>query len=107
MLSLSTCARSDSYSMRSIAVVGLIYLPATFVSGIFGTNFFDFGKNNGEKGWSVSNEFWLYWAIAVPLTVATVVIWTVVGHGEGVRMWMNGGWRRGEGIGKEKEKGRV
>jgi Mg2+ and Co2+ transporter CorA len=84
--------------MRSIAVVGLIYLPATFVSGIFGTNFFDFGKDNGEKGWSVSEEFWLYWAIAVPLTVATVGVWTVLGHGEGVWRWMKEGWRNVRGV---------
>ncbi|KAI9768405.1 MAG: hypothetical protein M1839_004122 [Geoglossum umbratile] len=32
--------RRDSFSMKTIAVVTMLYLPATFVSSVFGTNFF-------------------------------------------------------------------
>ena len=66
--------------MRSIAVVGLVYLPGTFVSGLFGMNFFQFQEQSGTQIWAVSDRFWLYWAVTVPLTLTTVVIWVVVFH---------------------------
>lgn len=80
--------------MKTIAFVSLVYLPGTFVSvclmpvfpveylvleamltrqGVFGTNFFDFDAPSGG-GWAHSH-FWLYWAVALPLTFATMGVW--------------------------------
>jgi Mg2+ and Co2+ transporter CorA len=80
--------------MRSIAIVGLIYLPATFVSGIFGTNFFQFSTDKEDQGWRVSEEFWLYWAVTVPLTLGTVVLWTCAFHLDGIQKIVGWGWRQ-------------
>lgn len=41
--------------------------------GVFGTNFFDFDAPS-EGGWAHSH-FWLYWAVALPLTFATMGVW--------------------------------
>ncbi|KAE8152324.1 hypothetical protein BDV25DRAFT_72023 [Aspergillus avenaceus] len=69
-------AQSDSAMMRTIGVVSLIYLPGTFVSGIFGTNFFDFDSEKPDN-WVMADSFWLYWAVTLPLTLATVVVWAL------------------------------
>lgn len=64
--------------MKTIGVVSLVYLPGTFVSGVFGTNFFDMdGPGQGPSTWAVSSNFWLYWAVTVPLTLATVLAWAL------------------------------
>ncbi|KAH0496775.1 hypothetical protein TgHK011_004121 [Trichoderma gracile] len=66
-------ARVDSSAMRAISLVGLVFLPAAFVAAIFSTSFFNFDAPTGV--WRLSGHFWIYWAVAVPLTVVTVVSW--------------------------------
>ncbi|KAE8423748.1 hypothetical protein BDV36DRAFT_321 [Aspergillus pseudocaelatus] len=73
---MSRNTRYDSMVMKTLSFVGMIYLPGTFVSGIFGSNFFDF--QSGEKeSWEMSREFWLYWAVTIPLTLATFTVWAL------------------------------
>ncbi|KAL4739569.1 hypothetical protein BDV11DRAFT_187432 [Aspergillus similis] len=69
-------ARTDSNMMKTVAVVSMVYLPGTFVSGLFGTNFFSFQADPGNT-WLMADEFWLYWAVTLPLTLATMVIWAI------------------------------
>ncbi|KAL3432949.1 hypothetical protein BDV09DRAFT_118028 [Aspergillus tetrazonus] len=68
--------RTDSNMMKTVAIVSMVYLPGTFVSGLFGTNFFSFQADPGNT-WLMADEFWLYWAVTLPLTFATVVIWAI------------------------------
>lgn len=44
--------------------------------GIFGSNFFDFQAGEKES-WEMSREFWLYWAVTIPLTLATFAVWAL------------------------------
>ncbi|KAL2835031.1 hypothetical protein BDW59DRAFT_155855 [Aspergillus cavernicola] len=67
--------RTDSATMRTIAILSLVYLPGTFVSGLFGTNFFNLSTDDTGPKWTMSDNFWLYWAITVPLTTLTIVFW--------------------------------
>ncbi|KAH8432730.1 uncharacterized protein LDX57_010358 [Aspergillus melleus] len=69
-------AQSDSAMMKTVGVVSLVYLPGTFVSGLFGTNFFDFAPGD-DSDWKTASTFWMYWAVTIPLTLATVVIWAL------------------------------
>ena len=70
---IGRAAQADGAAMRTVAFVTLTFLPATFVCAIFSTSFFDF---DAEKGvWSASDEFWRYWAVAVPVTAFTAVTW--------------------------------
>ncbi|KAL3458231.1 hypothetical protein BJX64DRAFT_267048 [Aspergillus heterothallicus] len=71
-LGFNLVLQADSTMMKTIAFVSMVYLPATFVSGLFGTNFFDFDSPTGK--WAHSH-FWLYWAVAVPLTMITMGTW--------------------------------
>lgn len=70
---IADATRSDSAAMRTIAFVSLLFLPATFISAIFSTTFFKLDDNSGA--WEVSDKFWVYWAVAVPLTVGAVTVW--------------------------------
>ncbi|KAL4997550.1 hypothetical protein BDV10DRAFT_186142 [Aspergillus recurvatus] len=72
-LGFNLVLQADSAMMKTIAFVSMVYLPGTFVSGLFGTNFFDFDSPSPGL-WAHSN-FWLYWAVAVPLTMATMGVW--------------------------------
>ncbi|KAF2687093.1 hypothetical protein K458DRAFT_415362 [Lentithecium fluviatile CBS 122367] len=85
MVRMGEQSRQDNNNMKSIAVVGLVYLPGTFVSGLFGMNFFDFSDESGHQSWKVSNKLWMYWAISVPLTLATIFFWVMAFHGQSLK----------------------
>ncbi|KAI1458176.1 hypothetical protein F4805DRAFT_457089 [Annulohypoxylon moriforme] len=63
--------KSDSASMRWIAIVSLVFLPANLVSSIFSTTFF----NGSDGSLSVSSDFWIYWVILIVVTAVTMVFW--------------------------------
>lgn len=67
-------ARKDSMSMKIIAGMTMLYLPATFVCSLFGTNLVSFDTPDGQSApaFMVSHLWWLYPAFAVPLTVFTM-----------------------------------
>jgi Mg2+ and Co2+ transporter CorA len=67
---------SESQSMKTIAVMTLIFMPLSTVAGIFGTQFM---KLDEEEPWHihVSQDFWLLWIIAVPLTLIVLFIWRI------------------------------
>lgn len=72
---IGRAAQSDSAAMKTVAFLTLGFLPATFISAVFSTSFFSYNADSGR--WSVSDKFWVYWAWAVPTTLATVVAWYV------------------------------
>lgn len=67
--------RKDSASMKIIAAMTLLYLPATFVCSLFGTNLIalDTSTDGNEPVFIVSSLWWLYVAFAVPLTALTMI----------------------------------
>lgn len=40
-------------------------------------SFFQIDDNNV---WGLSNQFWVYWVFAVPITIATVIVWQCWQH---------------------------
>ncbi|KAJ6103082.1 hypothetical protein N7486_005509 [Penicillium sp. IBT 16267x] len=69
---ISHAARLDSATMKTLAFVTLTFLPPTFISAIFSMSFFTYDTG---AGWGVSDKFWIYWAFAIPTTIATGLIW--------------------------------
>ncbi|KAF9888166.1 hypothetical protein FE257_009161 [Aspergillus nanangensis] len=69
--------KNDNKAMMTIAVLTMVYLPGSFVSGLFGTNFFDFNGGPHES-WGMSPSVWIYWAVTVPLTLVTFLLWRFV-----------------------------
>lgn len=64
--------KADSASMKTIAVLTMIFLPATAVSGFFGMAFFDVS----DDGVLISSALvWLFAAVTVPLTVLIFLVW--------------------------------
>ena len=70
--------RRDSAAMKTIATLTMLYLPATFVSSLFGTNFFALSTNGrGNPVFVVSELWWMYLVSAVPLTLLNLFVWRV------------------------------
>ncbi|KAF2826166.1 hypothetical protein CC86DRAFT_370248 [Ophiobolus disseminans] len=72
----SRLMQSENQSMKTIAVMTLIFMPLSTVAGIFGTQFMELDEGPGNHI-TVSQDFWLLWLIAVPLTILVIVIWRV------------------------------
>ena len=73
----SEAARSDGAAMRAVSVISLVFLPFTFVSTIFSTTFFAFipSSSSGPASWAVSEQFWIYWVVSIPLTMTALSAW--------------------------------
>ncbi|KAF2103587.1 hypothetical protein NA57DRAFT_53103 [Rhizodiscina lignyota] len=76
-------AGRDSTSMKILAFITAIFLPATFVATFFSMTFFNWqgggggggGGNNNQQPAVLSNQFWIYWVVAAPLTFVTLFGW--------------------------------
>ncbi|EAA33854.2 hypothetical protein GE21DRAFT_4222 [Neurospora crassa] len=99
---LAHAAKRDATSMKSISLLGAVFLPATLLASVFSMTFFNFqnqdsgdsssssssssaaGDTNsttsssggsGGGGGSVSPTIWVYFAITIPVTLVIVVTW--------------------------------
>ncbi|KAI1741258.1 hypothetical protein F4680DRAFT_464665 [Xylaria scruposa] len=70
---LALAASRDSYHMRTIALVTMIFLPGTFFATIFSMTFFDWKAKDGES--TVSSMFWIYVAFSVISTIVTLLVY--------------------------------
>ena len=60
----------------TIAVLTMLFLPATFVASLLGSNLFALEDNGaGKHSFVVSELWWLYLASAIPLTLVTFGAW--------------------------------
>ncbi|KAK8036684.1 Amino acid/polyamine transporter I [Apiospora rasikravindrae] len=71
-VAIGKAAKEDSAAMKTISMLTLAFLPPTFISSIFSMSFFKF---DADTGWTISNNFWIYWAWAVPTTLVTSALW--------------------------------
>ncbi|OCK78099.1 hypothetical protein K432DRAFT_406761 [Lepidopterella palustris CBS 459.81] len=72
MLKLTLSTVDDSATVRVVTIVTLIYLPFAFMGTVLGMNFF---QMNSSHNLVVSPQFWIYFAISVPMTLATIAYW--------------------------------
>jgi hypothetical protein len=100
---ISRATQTDSAAMKTVAVLTMTFLPATFISvsyspftkhlewaflqailrltfsqkAVFSMSFFNFRPATGDQpqAWSVSDKLWIYWMFAIPLTAITVLVW--------------------------------
>ncbi|KAH6679448.1 hypothetical protein B0J14DRAFT_297870 [Halenospora varia] len=92
--SLTKDTVDDSATVRLVTMVTLIYLPASFVTvglspimpgaklrssqqSLLGMNLFTFQTTEGS-GFQVSKQFWLFFAILIPLTLLTIGSWIIM-----------------------------
>lgn len=66
----------DSSSMRVLTIITMIYLPCTIVSNFYSTQFVNQKElDNGSTRLDYAQNAWLFFAISVPLTIITFVVW--------------------------------
>ena len=62
----------DNTSMKTLAVVSMLFLPGTFAASLFAMPMFVYDDAASSF---VTKQFWLYWAAAIPLTITVVLVW--------------------------------
>lgn len=72
LLNLTMESVDDSKYVQLVSLASFIYLPATFVASLFGTNFFAFGASAELK---LASNIWIYVVVTIPLTVLTIGCW--------------------------------
>ncbi|KAM3522394.1 hypothetical protein MY4038_008632 [Beauveria bassiana] len=68
----------DSSSMKTLAIVTMLFLPGSFVSAMFSMPMFKWDKADPDSssiGVGLLPQFGLYWAITLPLTIATFFLY--------------------------------
>lgn len=65
--------KKDGYSMKTLAVVTMLFLPATSVSSILAMPLFRWDEGDGNR--VVNTKLWVYFVLAIPLTALTVGLW--------------------------------
>ncbi|PTB65185.1 hypothetical protein BBK36DRAFT_1121641 [Trichoderma citrinoviride] len=75
-LAVAETAQRDGSLMKSIAVLGMIYLPATFVCTFFSMGFFQW-RGQSESTTTVSPDLWIFGLAAVAFTLITVGVFLV------------------------------
>jgi Mg2+ and Co2+ transporter CorA len=73
-LSFHLETQRDSQSMKTVAVMMLIFTPLGTVAAIFGTQLIKI-EDTTPYLMVVSQDFWLLWVVAIPLTIFVVAIW--------------------------------
>jgi hypothetical protein len=70
-------SKQDTDSMKTIAVVTLVFLPATFISAVFSTGIFNFhASESSDNPRTVSRYGWVYLLACVLSTVLTLISWS-------------------------------
>ncbi|GIZ49970.1 hypothetical protein CKM354_001298500 [Cercospora kikuchii] len=74
---ISEAARVDSNATKTISILGLVFLPGTFISAIFSMSFFNYSLGNDDQPgqWHVSDKIWMFWASAIPVTISVIGVW--------------------------------
>ncbi|KAF5562714.1 hypothetical protein FNAPI_3033 [Fusarium napiforme] len=76
-LEVAQMTRLDGSLMKSIAMLGMVFLPANFVSTFFSMGFFQWTGEGGERNEILSPYFWIYVVVAIGLTIFTMSIFYI------------------------------
>lgn len=81
-ISLASVAKRDSSSMKTVAIMTMAFLPATFFAALFAMPLLEWdGSHMVQKG------FWVYWACTIPVTLLVFGLWLGIIE----RKWIFGG----------------
>ncbi|SPO01163.1 uncharacterized protein DNG_03910 [Cephalotrichum gorgonifer] len=68
---LAHATKHDGTAMKTLTLLGAIFLPGTYLASVFGMTFFNFEQSADP----VSIDLWIYFALTIPLTAAIVGSW--------------------------------
>ncbi|KAK1756767.1 hypothetical protein QBC47DRAFT_377606 [Echria macrotheca] len=69
-IDLAAAARRDGSSMKTIAVMTMLFLPATFFAALFALPSLQWDQET-----VVQANFWIYWAFTLPTTALVFMAW--------------------------------
>jgi Mg2+ and Co2+ transporter CorA len=72
-IGLAAASRNDSASMKTIAIMTMAFLPATFFAALF-----SMPSLRWDQPAVVQDRFWVYWAFTVPTTIAVFLVWLLI-----------------------------
>jgi hypothetical protein len=75
MTELAEKNSEDSATVTVLTILTLIYLPITVVSNFFSTSFV--GTQNTSNRIFVTQDWWILFVTAIPLTILTLYVWWV------------------------------
>lgn len=78
---IAEATMSDSASMKTIAILTMVFLPGTAVASFFSINMFNWSPSSGQG--VVSRYLWIYFVAAIPLTAMVLAVWWVCGRRRG------------------------
>lgn len=80
--------------MKTIAVMTMAFLPATFFAALFAIPSLDWKSDT-----VVQSNHWIYWAFTVPATGLVFLIWLLLHY----RNWLVGQYEKRSGKAQERE----
>ncbi|CAG9986459.1 unnamed protein product [Clonostachys byssicola] len=81
-IGLASAAKRDSSSMKTVAIMTMAFLPATFFAALFAMPLLEWdGSHMVQKG------FWVYLACTIPVTLLVFALWLGIIE----RRWILGG----------------
>ncbi|KAH7094942.1 hypothetical protein FB567DRAFT_574833 [Paraphoma chrysanthemicola] len=72
---LASQSTKDTRSMKVIAFISSIFLPATFVATFFGSNFFGFESTSDGNVLAVASNVWIYMIVALAFSAIAMTLW--------------------------------
>ena len=70
---LAAATRRDSSSMKTIAIMTMVFLPGTFLAALFAMP-----PLRLDTSLVVAHNFWIYWACFAPLTGLVFLVWLAI-----------------------------
>ncbi|KAL3290707.1 Protein kinase [Colletotrichum asianum] len=95
-MEIASRTKEDSTQMKSIALLTMVFLPATFLATVFSMSFFNWQPDSEKGEAEVSPKIWIYAVIAGIVTLMTLLAW----------YWFIKGrhaWRARQQLGEENE----
>ncbi|KAJ6788656.1 hypothetical protein PWT90_04965 [Aphanocladium album] len=69
---IAHASKRDSTAMKTISLLGTLFLPGTFLASVFSMTFFNFQSNADPV---ISDKIWVFFLLTIPITAAIVGIW--------------------------------
>ncbi|EHK16673.1 uncharacterized protein TRIVIDRAFT_40355 [Trichoderma virens Gv29-8] len=69
---IAHASKRDSTAMKTISLMGALFLPGTYLASVFSMTFFNFQAGADPV---ISNWLWVYFIITIPLTAIIVGFW--------------------------------
>jgi Mg2+ and Co2+ transporter CorA len=67
---IAEAAKKDSSDMKTIAIMTMAFLPATFLAALFAIPSLDWQSDN-----VIQSNHWVYWAFTIPATILDFFSW--------------------------------